>query len=158
MLPAMAARSDSFVDDLFPKLHAQREEAAAKAATATHSRERVADAARIWWIEFCRVVEDKVEAWNAKDAAGAHVSCTTTPRGSLRIWHRSVEAEVRLADGRLVMTGRVGETQPRESAFVDFHEARGAVRAFLPDNTAVSAAAGAESLLTPILTRAFADN
>ena len=148
--------SDQFVDELFAKLHADRQEALLKAATATHSRERVADGARIWWEEFCRIVEDKVNAWNVKGADGAHVSWTKSPTGSVRLWHRSVESELRLAESRVVMTGRVGETRPRESPFIEFHEARGGVSAILADNTATSPADAAHHLLGPIFTRAFA--
>ena len=153
---AIPSTSDRFVDDLFAKLHADRQEALTKAASATHSRERIAEAARLWWEEFCRIVEDKVGAWNAKDAAGAHVSWTTNPNGAVKLWHRSVEAELRLAEPRVVMTGRIGETQPRESPFIEFHEARSGVTAVLADNTAKSPAEAADHLLGPILTRAFA--
>jgi hypothetical protein len=149
--------SDQFVDELFAKLHADRQEALAKAASATHSRERIAEAAGVWWEEFCRIVEDKVNAWNVKGAAGAHVSWTKNPTGSVRLWHRSVESELRLAESRVVMTGRVGETRPRESPFIEFHEARGGVSAILADNSATSPAVAAEHLLGPIFTRAFAD-
>ncbi len=151
-----SAMSDQFVDELFAKLHADQQEALTKAATATHARERIAGAAGIWWEEFCRIVEDKVNAWNVKAAAGAHVSWTKNPTGSVRLWHRSVEAELRLAEARVVMTGRVGETRPRESPFIEFHETRGTVNAILADNTATSPAAAAEHLLGPIFTRAFA--
>jgi hypothetical protein len=148
--------SDHFVDELFARLHADRQDTLTKAATATHSRERIADAARIWWEEFCRIVEDKVNAWNEKGAAGARVSCTKNENGSVRLWHRSVEAELRLAEPRIVMTGRIGETRPRESPFIEFNEARGTVRAMLDDNLAQSPAEAADHLLGPIFTHAFA--
>jgi hypothetical protein len=153
---AIPATSDHFVDDLFAKLHADRQLALTKAASATLSRERVADAARLWWEEFCRIVEDKVSAWNAKDAAGAHVSWTKNPNGSVMLWHHCVEAELRLAEARVVMTGRIGDTRPRESPFIEFNEARGSVTAVLADNTAKSPAEAADHLLGPIFTRAFA--
>lgn len=148
--------SDQFVDELFAKLQADRQDALAKAATATHSRERIAAAAGIWWEEFCRIVEDKVNAWNVKGTDGASVSWTKNPDGSVRLWHRSVEAELRLAEPRVVMMGRVGETRPRESPFLEFHEARGGVSAVLADTTARSPAEAADHLLGPIFTRAFA--
>jgi len=148
--------SDQFVDELFAKLHADRQDALTKAASATHSRERVADAARIWWEEFCGIVEAKVNAWNVKGAADAQVSWTKNPAGSVRLWHRTIESELRLTESRVVMTGRVGETRPRESPFIEFHEARGGVNAILADNTATSPAVAADHLLGPIFTRAFA--
>jgi hypothetical protein len=148
--------SDLFVDDLFAKLHADRQEALTKAASATLSRERVAEAARCWWEEFCRILEGKVSAWNMKDAAGAHISCTRNPNGSVMVWHRSVEAELRLAEPRVVMMGRIGDTRPRESPFIEFSEARGNVTAVLADSTAKSPAEAADHLLGPIFTRAFA--
>ena len=146
--------SDQFVDDLFAKLHADREEALIRAASATRSRVRVAEAARAWWDEFSDIVERKVSAWNAKGAAGIQVSCTRHPEGSVVLWHHSVEAELRLAEPRVVMTGRIGDTRPRESAFVEFNEARGAVAAVL-DNTPTSPTEAADHLLGPIFTRAF---
>ena len=151
------AMSDQFVDELFAKLDTDRQEALLKAATATHSRERVADAAGIWWEEFCRILEHKVNAWNAKGAADIHVSWTKNANGSIKLWHRSVEAELRLAGSRAMTTGRVGETRPRESCFIEFRELRGSVSAILADNTATSPAVAAEHLLGPIFTRAFAD-
>lgn len=148
--------SDQFVDDLFTKLHADREEALVKAATATHSRERVAEAAGIWWEQFCLILEKKVNAWNGKGATDAQVSWTKTPKGSVRLWHHSIETELRLDEARVVATGRVGDTRPRESSFVEFREARGGVTAMLADNTATSPGEAADHLLGPILTRAFA--
>src|SRR5204862_4986756 len=100
--------------------------------------------------------EDKVSAWNVKDAAGAHVSCTRNLNGSIMVWHRSVEAELRLAEPRVVMMGRIGDTRPRESPFIEFSEARGSVTAILADNSAKSPAQAADHLLGPIFTRAFA--
>jgi hypothetical protein len=147
--------SDQFVDDLFAKLQAERQETVTRAATATQSRERVAEAARVWWDEFCQGVERKVEAWNAKDGTDARVTCTRNPSGSMMLWHRSVEAELRLAESRVVMTGRVGETAPRESPFVEFSEARGSVAAVLNGHTVKSPAEAADHLLAPIFTRAF---
>ena len=150
------AMSDPFVDELFTKLHSDREEALVKAANATHTRERVADAAGIWWEEFCRILEHKVNAWNAKGAADIQVSWAKNANGSIRLWHRTVEAELRLAGSRAMTTGRVGETRPRESCFIEFRELRGTVSAILADNTATSPAVAAEHLLGPIFTRAFA--
>ena len=43
-----------FVDDLFEKLHTERQEMLTKAAIASRSRERVAEAARVSWDEFCQ--------------------------------------------------------------------------------------------------------
>ena len=146
--------SDQFVDDLFAKLHAHREEALIRVASATQSRERVAEAARAWWDEFCDVLERKVGAWNAKAAAVAQVTCTRHAQGSVVLWHHSVEAELRLSEPRIVMTGRVGDTHPRESAFVEFNEARGPVAAVL-DRTPASPADAADHVLGPIFTRAF---
>ena len=148
--------SDQFVDDLFAKLHADRQEALTRAASATQTRERVAEAARTWWEEFCRILEHKVNAWNEKDAAGARVTCTRNPSSTVMLWHRSAEAELRLAEPRVVMTGRVGDTRPRESPFIEFNEARGSVMAVLADNTAKSPAEAADHVLAPIFTRAFA--
>ena len=148
--------SDLFVDDLFAKLHADRQEALTKAASATQSRDRIAEAAHFWWEEFCRILEAKVSAWNVKDAPGAHVTCTRNPSGSVTLWHRSVEAELRLAEPRVVMMGRIGDTRPRESPFIEFSEARGTVTAALADSAAKSPAEAADHLLGPIFTRAFA--
>ena len=147
--------SDQFVDDLFATLDADRQEALSRAATATQSRERVAEAARIWWEEFCAILEHKVNAWNEKDAAGARVTCTRNSSGAVTLWHRTAEAELRLAGPRVVMAGRVGETRPRESPFIEFSEARGSVSALL-DNSTKSPAEAADHVLAPIFRRAFA--
>ena len=148
--------SDQFVDDLFEKLHAERQKTLTAAAGATQRGERVAEAARVWWDEFCQVLERKVRAWNAKDATDARVTYTRKPSGSIVLWHRSVEAELCLAEPRVVMTGRVGDTRPRESPFVEFQEARGSVTAMLAgEHGAKSPSEAADHLLAPILTRAF---
>jgi hypothetical protein len=147
--------SDQFVDGLFARLHAERQETLTKAATATLSRERLAEAARAWWDEFCQILERKVDAWNAKDATDARVTCTRNPSGSLMLWHRTVEAELRLAAPRVVMTGRVGDTTPRESPFIEFHEVRGSVAPVLDGHAVKSPADAADHVLGPIFTRAF---
>jgi hypothetical protein len=148
--------TDQFVDDLFEKLHTRRTEALTQAASASQARARVAEAARAWWDEFCQVVECKVDAWNAKDAPEARVTHSRSAAGSIVLWHRSVEAQLCLADARVVMTGRVGDTQPRESPFIDFSEARGSVSAILAGaHSAKSPSEAADHLLAPILTRAF---
>ena len=97
--------SDQFVDSLFEKLNVEREKMLIAAASAAQSRERVGEAARAWWGEFCEVLERKVHAWNAKDAIEARVTHTRTPSGSIRLWHRSAEVELSLAESRVVMTG-----------------------------------------------------
>ena len=62
----------------------------------------------------------------------------------------------RLADTRVVMTGRVGDTQPRQSPFIEFSEARGSVSAILAGaHGAQSPSEAADHLLAPILTHAF---
>ena len=149
--------ADAFVDALFEKLDTERRKVLTHAAVASQSRERVALAAGIWWRDFCQVVERKVGAWNAKDAPDARVNYTLTPSGSVQLWHRSVEAELSLADGRIVMTGRIGKTQPRESPFIEFSLARGDVGAILSgDGGAKSPTEAADHLLASILTHAFA--
>jgi hypothetical protein len=72
------------------------------------------------------------------------------------LWHRSIETELRLAEARVVMTGRAGDTKPRESPFIQFNEARGSVAAVLSsDSTVKSPTEAADHLLMPIFTRAF---
>ncbi len=117
----------------------------------------MAEAARVWWDEFCQILERKVGAWNTKDAPDARVKYTRGPSGSILLWHRSVEAELCLANARVAMTGRVGDTRPRQSPFIEFNEARGSVAAILAGETATkSPCEAADHLLAPILTRAFA--
>ena len=148
--------SDQFVDDLFARLHAERSETLTRAASAAQSRERVVAAACVWWDDFCQIVERKAQAWNAKDATDAHVTCTRNASGSIVLWHRSIETELRLAEARVVMTGRTGEKRPRGSPFIQFNEARGAVVAVLAsDSAAKSPTEAADHVLTPIFTRAF---
>lgn len=148
--------ADPFVDALFEKLHAHRQETLTHAASASQARARVADAARAWWDEFCQVVEHKVLAWNAKDASDARIRHTRNADGSVVLWHRSVEAQLCLAEARVVMVGRVGNTQPRQSPFIEFNEARGTVSAILAGaHAAQSPTEAADHLLTPILTHAF---
>jgi hypothetical protein len=148
--------SDQFVDDLFARLQAERSETLSKAASATQSRERVVAAACVWWDDFCQIIERKAQAWNAKDATDAHVTCTRNASGSIVLWHRSIEAELRLADARVVMTGRTGDTRPRESPFIHFIEVRGSVAAVLSsDSTVKSPTEAADHVLMPIFTRAF---
>ena len=148
--------TDQFVDDLFEKLHTHRQEALIHAASASQARARVAAAARAWWDEFCQAVERKVDAWNAKDAPEACIRHTRNADGSIVLWHRSVEAQLCLADARVVMVGRVGDTQPRQTPFIEFSEARGTVSAILAGaHAAKSPAAAADHLLAPILTHAF---
>ncbi len=153
--PAVEIPGDEFVDALFARLDGQRREALARAAGVTQTRERVAGFARGWWEEFCQVLERKVEIWNAKADAAARVTCTRNASGPVMLWHRSVEAELHLAEARVVMTGRVGETKPRDSPFIDFSEARGSVTAVLSDNRPKSPAEAADHVLGPLLTRAF---
>jgi hypothetical protein len=149
--------TDPFVDDLFDKLHAERQKTLSLAASATQSRERTAQAARVWWEEFGQVLERKVHAWNAKDAPDAHVTYTRMPAGSIRIWHGRVEAELSLVEQRVVMTGRVGDTRPRESPFIEFSEARGSVAAVRAgSHGTTSPVEAADHLLAPLLTHAFA--
>jgi hypothetical protein len=149
--------TDQFVDDLFERLTTERQEALTKAASASRSRERVAEAARVWWDEFCQILERKVDAWNAKGEPDAHVAYTRSPSGSILLWHRSVEAELAFAEARVVMTGRIGPTRPRESPFIEFNEARGNVGAMLAgQNGSKSPSEAADHLLAPLLTRAFA--
>ena len=72
------------------------------------------------------------------------------------LWNRSVEAELHLADARVVMMGRVGDTQPLQSPFIEFNDARGSVSAILAGaQVAKSPSEAADHLLAPILTRAF---
>ena len=148
--------SDQFVDDLFARLHAERIETLTRAASAAQSRERVVAAACVWWDDFCQIVERKAQAWNAKDASDAHVTCTRNASGSIVLWHRSIETELRLAEERVVMTGRTGDTRPRESPFIQFSEVRGSVAAVLSsDSTVKSPTEAADHVLMPIFTRAF---
>jgi hypothetical protein len=54
------------------------------------------------------------------------------------------------------MTGRTGDTRPRESPFIQFNEARGSVAAVLSsDSTVKSPTEAADHVLMPIFTRAF---
>ena len=148
--------TDQFVDDLFARLHAERSETLTRAANAAQSRERVVAAACVWWDAFCQIIERKTQAWNAKDATDAHVTCTRNASGSIVLWHRSIEAQLRLAEARVVMTGRTGDTRPRESPFIQFTEARGAVAAVLSsDSTVKSPTEAADLVLMPMFTRAF---
>ena len=148
--------SDQFVDDLFARLHAERSETLARAASANQSRERVLAAACVWWDDFCQILERKVQAWNAKDATDARVTCTRNASHSILLWHRRIETELRLAEARVAMTSRVGDTQPRGSPFIQFSEARGAVAAVLSsDSTVKSPTEAADHVLMPIFTRAF---
>ena len=148
--------ADQFVDALFEKLHTHRQETLSHAERASQARARVAEAARAWWDEFCQVVERKVQAWNAKDAPDARIRHTRNADGSLVLWHRSVEAQLCLADARVLMMGRVGDTQPRQSPFIEFSEARGSVSAILVDaHAAQTPTEAADHLLAPILTHAF---
>jgi|SRR5688572_11161705 len=148
--------TDPFVDALFDKLHSHRQEMIAHAARASEARARVAQAAGAWWEEFCQVVERKVNVWNAKDAPEARVSHIRSPAGSIVLSHRSVDAELCLADARVVLKGRFGDTQPRQSPFIEFSEARGSVSAVLADAQGVkSPSEAADHLLAPILTHAF---
>ncbi len=149
--------SDQFVDDLYAKLHAARQKTISDAAATTQTRERVVEAARSWWEEFSQVLERKVQAWNAKDPTGACLTYTQRPSGAVLLWHRSAEAELRLAETRVVLTGRLGDTQPRESPFIEFQEARGTVAAMLAGGAVKSPSEAADRLLEPIFTRAFAD-
>ena len=117
---------------------------------------RIAAAASAWWDEFCRVVEHKVGMWNQKAAPEASIRHTRNADGTLVLFHRSVEAQLSLADTRVVMTGRVGDTQPRQSPFIEFSEARGSVSAILAGvHAAQSPSDAADHLLAPILTHAF---
>lgn len=147
--------SDQFIDDLYTKLQAARQKSITEAAAQAQSRGRVAEAARTWWDEFCQVLELKVHAWNAKDGTDTRLTYTRTPSGSIVLWHRSAEAELRLAESRVVLKGRVGDTQPRESPFIVFQEARGGVVAMLDGGAVKSPSEAADRLLEPILTRAF---
>jgi hypothetical protein len=148
--------SDQFVDDLFARLHAERSETLTRAASAAQSRERVVAAASVWWDDFCQIIECKAQAWNAKGATDAHVTCTRNASGSIVLWHRCIETELRLAEARVVMTGRTGDTRPRESPLIHFNEARGSVAAVLSsDSTVKSPTEAADHVLMPIFTRAF---
>lgn len=148
--------TDPFVESLFEKLNTRRQETLTHAATASQARARVAEAARAWWDEFCQVVERKIQVWNAMDAPEARIRHTQNADGSIALWHRSVEAQLSLADARVVMMGRVGDTQPRQSPFIEFSEARGSVSAILADKHAVlTPCDAADHLLGPILTQAF---
>ena len=148
--------TDPFVDALFDKLQARRQETLTHAASASQARARVAAAAGAWWDEFCRVVERKVDVWNQKGAPEACIRHTRNADGTIVLFHRSVEAQLSLADTRVVMTGRVGDTQPRQSPFIEFSEARGSVSAILAGvHAAQSPSDAADHLLAPILTQAF---
>ena len=148
--------TDPFVDALFDKLDTERQKTLNLATSASERRERVTAAARVWWDEFCQVLDHKVTVWNAKAAPDARLTCTRNPTGSIQLWHRAVEAEFTLAEVRVVMTGRIGNTRPRESPFIEFNEARGRVAAILTgENSAKSPAEAADHLLAPILTQAF---
>jgi hypothetical protein len=148
--------TDPFVDALFEKLQARRQETLTHAASASQARARVAAAASAWWDEFGRVVERKVDMWNQKAAPEACIRHTRNADGTIVLFHRSVEAQLSLADARVVMTGRVGDTQPRQSPFIEFSEARGSVSAILAGvHGAQSPAEVADHLLAPILTHAF---
>lgn len=62
-----------------------------------------------------------------------------------------------LVEARVVMTGRVGDTQPRQSPFIEFNETRGSVAAILAgENATKSPSEAADHFLAPILPRAFA--
>ena len=147
--------SDQFVDDLHAKLHAARQKTVSEAAANNESRERIAEAARTWWEEFSQVLERKVQAWNAKGPTDACLTYTQGPSGSILLWHRSAEAGLRLTESRVILASRVGDTQPRESPFIVFQEARGSVAATLAGGPVKSPSAAADRLLEPILTRAF---
>jgi hypothetical protein len=110
--------SDQFVDDLFARLHAERSETLTRAASATQSRERVVAAACVWWDDFCQAIERKAQAWNAKDATDAHVTCTRNASGSIVLWHRSIETELRLAEARV---GDDGPDRRHKAARVAVH-------------------------------------
>ena len=128
-----------------------------KAVIASRSRERVAEAARVWWDQFCQILERKVDAWNAKDEPVARITYTRNPSGSILLWHVGVEAELSFLEARVAMTGRIGPTRPRQSPFIEFSEARGSLVAVLAgENGAKSPSEAADHLLAPILTRAFA--
>ena len=149
--------TDAFVDALFEKLETDRRKMLTQAAVARQSRERVASTARSWWNEFSEVLERKIRAWNAKDAPDARVTYTRTPSGSIQLWHRAVEADLSLAETRIVMTGRIGATLPRQSPFIEFSEARGSVCAILAgEGASKSPPEAADHLLAPILSHAFA--
>jgi hypothetical protein len=151
-----AAATDPFVDGLFDKLDTDRQKTLSQAASATERRERVTAAERGWWDEFCQILDHKVAVWNAKDAPHARVTFTRNASGSIQIWHRAVEAELSLVEIRVVMTGRIGNTRPRESPFIEFNEARGRVAAILTgENSSKSPAEAADHFLAPILTQAF---
>jgi hypothetical protein len=155
--PLAQPASDPFIDDLFVRLRNELQTTLAKAASATRSRERVASAARAWWDEFCEVLERKVRAWNGKDEPEARVTCTRSAFDSILLWHHAVEAQLTLQEARVVVTGRVGDTQPRQSPFIEFNETRGSVAAILAGERAPkSPSAAADHLLAPLLTRAFA--
>lgn len=94
-------------------------------------------------------------AWNAKEPTDACLTFTRGPSGSILLWHRSAEAELHLTESRVVLTGRVGDTQPRESPFIEFLEARGSVAVMLAGNVVKSPSEAADRLLEPILRRAF---
>jgi hypothetical protein len=149
--------TDQFVDELFEKLRTERQKTLSQAASASQSRQRVAEAARTWWDEFTQILERRVEEWNAKDAPDARVTCTRSPSGSILLWHGRAEAQFSLAETRVVMTGRVGDTRPRESPFIEFNEARGSVSAILAGGSAAkSPSEAADHFLVPLLTHAFA--
>ena len=149
--------SDQFVDALYARLHAARQKTISEATENTQSRKRVAEAARTWWEEFSQVLERKVQAWNAKEPTDACLTFTKRPSGSILLWHRSTEAELHLTESRIVLTGRVGDTQPRESPFIVFQEARGSVAAMLAGGTVKQPSEAADHLFEPILTRVFGE-
>ena len=148
--------NDRFVDDLFEKLTNERQAAQTRADRARESRERIAVTAGVWWDDFCRVLERKVQAWNKKAEPVGQVRFTRTTSGSVSVWHQSAEAELRLSEPRVVMTGRIGDTQPRESPFIEFNEVGGDVVAALASDSRIkSAIDAANHILAPILVHAF---
>ena len=82
-------------------------------------------------IERGERIENYETVRQRKDRTLVDVSLTISPvrnaDGTIVLFHRSVEAQLSLADARVVMTGRVGDTQPRQSPFIEFSEARGSV-------------------------------
>jgi hypothetical protein len=148
--------ADAFVDALYGRLEAARQKTITDAAETTQSRQRVAEAARIWWDEFCQVLEHKVDAWNTQSATSARLTYTPTPPDAVVLRHHRADAELRLTESRIVLTGRIGDTQPRESPFVMFQVTRGSVAVVLSGVTVKSPSEAADQLLEPLLTRAFA--
>jgi hypothetical protein len=146
--------SDQFVDDLYAKLYAAREKTLSEAAAGVETRARIAEASLVWWGEFCQVLESKVQAWNAKEPAVC-ITYTQALSGSILLWHRTAEAELRLTESRVVLTGRVGDTQPRQSPFIWFQDTRGTVSAMLAGGSVKSPSEAADHLLEPLLTHAF---